>query len=88
MSKLIALFLSIVVYTVATPTPQATATDRYPPLPVGADDVCECIVHNYGTVADTGVVITLYTSSGLLGVLYTQYPPRRERLLSCELPDC
>jgi hypothetical protein len=44
----------------------AGATKYCGPIPElgGANDCCECVVWNFGTAADTGVTITLYTVDG------------------------
>ncbi len=41
------------------------AADTYcPPIHVPPGGVCNCTVFNYGTVADTGVVIEMYDGTG------------------------
>jgi hypothetical protein len=47
-----------------SPSP-APATDNCPPLPISTSAAtCKCSVQNYGTGADAGVKITLFTNTG------------------------
>ena len=72
------LFGVAMVLGVAAIAAPAAAKKLCPPLAVVKADKCECTVHNYATVADPGVTMTVYTDSGTGGATCgpTSVPPK------------
>ena len=59
-------------------SPAAEATKYCAPLPVASSGLtsCKCAVHNYSTVTDTGIHVTIYQGSGVANTCALTLAPK------------